>query len=91
MMAFERDPEEVGPEHPDDIQLRQDTADSIHTYDPDETGRCQARLIRHGREASVCGSTQRSSVLHDDEDAWFRQQHDHGGGDCMCFEGQDYR
>ena len=75
---FERDPEEVGPEHPDDTDLRMRFMEAIHTYEPDGQGRCQS-----------CGSTQRSSVLHDDPEAEFRERHNHGGGDCMCFESED--
>lgn len=83
---YERDPEEVGPESYEDVELRMDTMQSVHTYEPDAAGRCQARLIRHGVEGNTCGSTQRSSVLHDDEEADHRERHYHGGGDCMCFE-----
>jgi hypothetical protein len=86
---FDRDPEELGPEHPDDLELRMDTQQSIHTFQPGPDGRCQARLIRHGMLGATCGSTQRSSVLHDDAEADFRMRHNHGGGDCMCFEDED--
>lgn len=59
-----------------------------HTYDPDENGVCQATYYTGTwAEREVrCRSTQRSSVLHDDPESDFREQHDHGGGDCMCFE-----
>ncbi len=60
--------------------------DAIHRYDPDETGRCRGGWTNDAGEAVSCGSSQRSSVLHDDPEADFRQRHDHGGGDCMCFE-----
>lgn len=86
----ERDPEEVGPEHPDDTELRMDVAASTHEFDPGPDGRCRGYLIRHGVQGAVCGSTQSYSVLHYDEEADFRERHDHGGGDCMCFEGEGY-
>jgi hypothetical protein len=89
-MWLERDPEEVGPEHPDDLELRMSVQESIHTYDPGPDGKCQAWVhTSMSRVGRVCGSTQRSSVLHDDPDSEFRQMHDHGGGDCMCFENED--
>ena len=53
-----------------------------HTYTPDDDGRC-TEIMPNGRP---CGSRQRSSVLHVDAEADFRQRHSHGGGDCMCFE-----
>lgn len=74
---FGRDPEEVGPEHPDDLNNRMRFQESIHTFDPVK-GRC-----------TICGSTQRSSVLHDDPESDFRMMHNHGGRDCMCFEDED--
>lgn len=59
---------------------------ALHTYEPDEAGRCKSGWYNeHGRYVK-CMSTQRSSVLHDDAESDFRQAHDHGGGDCMCFE-----
>jgi len=60
--------------------------DSIHTYEPDADGRCISGWVNDAGQWVKCRSTQRSSVLHDDPDAEFRQMHDHGGGDCMCFE-----
>jgi hypothetical protein len=60
---------------------------AIHTYRPDAEGRCQGGWVsERSGEWVPCGSRQRSSVLHDDPEAAFREQHDHGGGDCMCFE-----
>jgi len=95
MMMFERDPEEVGPEHPDDLELRLDVQQSIHVYEPDEEGRCQAYLVRHGTRGIRCNSTQQWSVLHDNSDdprEKFMEggSHWHGGGDCMCFEAEDF-
>lgn len=86
MMTFERDPEEIGEEAYEDTELRMDVQQSIHTFDPGEDGRCRGYLIRHGAQGNVCGSTQRSSVFHDDPEAAHREAHWHGGGDCMCFE-----
>jgi len=53
-----------------------------HVFNPGEDGRCRFP-IRPGKR---CGSSQGSSVLHIDAEADFRQLHNHGGGDCMCFE-----
>lgn len=58
----------------------------IHTYEPDKDGRCTSGWYNARGEWIECRSTQRSSVLHDDAESYFRELHDHGGGDCMCFE-----
>jgi hypothetical protein len=63
--------------------------DAIHTYDPDEEGRCKSGWYNESGKWIPCRSTQRSSVLHDDPESEFRQMHDHGGGDCMCFEDEN--
>jgi hypothetical protein len=60
---------------------------AIHSYEPDSSGRCASGWYNDQGVWVQCRSTQRSSVLHDDPDAAFREQHWHGGGDCMCFEG----
>jgi hypothetical protein len=91
-MMFERDPEEVGPEHPDDVELRMDTLASVHTFDPDPvTGKCREYLVRHGLRGVQCNSRDEWSVFHDKSDdprSRFMEggSHWHGGGDCMCFE-----
>jgi len=59
---------------------------AIHTYEPDETGKCTSGWDNARGKWIECRSTQRSSVLHDDPDSEFRERHYHGGGDCMCFE-----
>lgn len=59
---------------------------AMHTYEPDASGRCQSGWYNDRGQWVPCGSSQRSSVLHDDPESAFRQMHDHGGGDCMCFE-----
>ena len=61
----------------------------IHTFDPDKDGRCINGWYNERGEWVRCNSTQRSSVLHDDPEAEMRERHWHGGGDCMCFEGDD--
>lgn len=66
-----------------------DYPQAIHTYQPDSDGRCTSGWTNDSGRWAPCGSTQRSSVLHDDAEAEFRQMHDHGGGDCMCFEDED--
>jgi len=58
----------------------------VHTYLPDAEGRCTSGWYNDRLEWVACRSTQRSSVLHDDPEAAFRQLHHHDGGDCMCFE-----
>lgn len=65
-----------------------------HTYQPGETGMCEWEWWSSDGELRLCRSTQRSSVMHDDPESDFREMHDHGGGDCMCFEsewGPSYR
>ena len=62
---------------------------AVHTYEPDKEGRCGGGWYNSRSEWIVCGSRQRSSVLHDDPESNFREAHDHGGGDCMCFEMDD--
>lgn len=62
---------------------------ALHTYEPDEEGRCKSGWYNIRNEWITCRSRQRSSVLHDDPESDFRQLHDHGGGDCMCFEDAD--
>lgn len=61
-----------------------------HEFEPDEEGRCESGWTNDQGQWVKCGSTQRSSVLHFDEEADFRERHWHGGGDCMCFEMEDY-
>lgn len=61
-----------------------------HRFSPDPiTGRCSGGWYNSRGTWISCGSTQVSSVLHDDPASDFRQLHDHGGGDCMCFERED--
>lgn len=88
MHLIERDPEEVEPEHPDDLELRMDVAASIHEFDPDpDTGRCRAYLIRHGVQGAQCGSRQSYSVLHIDERTWCCSLSEAG---IDCGHGEDY-
>jgi hypothetical protein len=79
----QRDPEEVGPEHPDDLDLRMRVVESRHVYEGNG-GKCEADY-RDYRDGKVCGMD-KWSVMHIDDHL---DRHDHGGGDCMCFEG-DY-
>ena len=62
---------------------------SRHAYAPDGDGRCTNGWYNGRGEWIACGSAQRSSVLHDDEEAAAREAHWHGGGDCMCFEDEE--
>ena len=89
---YGRDPEEIGPEHPDDLNSRMSFIESRHWYIEGNGDGCQEPTNRfcHTHDevdyCRPCGATQ-SSVLHFDMDE--RTAHDHGGGDCMCFENQD--
>ena len=62
---------------------------ALHTYEPNDVGRCQSGWFNDLGRWIHCGSSQRSSVLHDDAESDFRQKHYHDGGDCMCFEAED--
>lgn len=64
---FERDPEELGQESYEDVELRMDTIESVHEFDPGPDGKCRGHLIRHGVLGAQCNSTQRYSVFHYDE------------------------
>lgn len=98
-MMIQRDPEEVGPESMEDITLRMDVQASFHEFNPGPDGRCTEHLVRHGVQGVVCGSTQQFSYFHIDTRPCWRgccgsqqehsERHDHGGGDCMCFEGYE--
>jgi hypothetical protein len=88
---YERDPEEVGPEHPDDLNARMNFIEARHEYEGDG-GACTSWASKYCNDHKViddcqpCGA-QESSVLHIDD---FRDNHDHGGRDCMCFEGDPF-
>jgi hypothetical protein len=77
----ERDPEEVGPEHPEDTELRHRVMEARHEFIEGENGKCIETLVFGGR---ICGADS-WSVMHIDDRL---DNHDHGGGDCMCFEGE---
>lgn len=62
---------------------------AIHTYEPDETGRCTSGWVNDSGRWVECNSTQSYSILHDDPEAAFREMHNHGGRDCMCYEDED--
>lgn len=59
---------------------------AIHRFTPGPDGRCTGGWFNNASDWIDCRSRQRASILHDDPEAEFRQMHDHGGGDCMCFE-----
>ena len=65
------------------------TGPEVHEYLPDAAGRCTNGWWNTKMQWVDCSSTQRSSVLHHDDEADHRQKHWHGGGDCMCFEEYD--
>lgn len=88
MQMFERDPEEIGPEHPEDLDLRMRTMESLHEFVSGPNGRCDETLFRRDGSEYRC-NLDSWSVLHTQIEY---ERHDHGGYDCMCFEfdGEDY-
>lgn len=78
-----RDPEEIGPEHPDDLNARMNLAEAIHEYEGDG-GPCQAWARKYCYEHKTvddcqpCGA-QKSSVLHLPDPDWH-------GWECYCYE-----
>jgi hypothetical protein len=86
---MERDPEELGAESYEDVELRMDVQESIHEFDPGPDGKCQGYLIRHGVRGRQCGSRQRYSVMHVDDREWccFLSEQ---GIDCGHGEMNDY-
>lgn len=79
---FERDPEEVGLEHPDDLNLRMRVAESRHEFEEGEDGKCgawaQKYCYDHKRvdDCKPCG-LEKYSVLH------YSDRHD---SECPCWE-----
>ena len=83
----ENDPEE-------EAYLTYRLQQSIHLYEPGPNYRCVAEVAKYCYEHKTIDfhnpcDADSWSVLHYDEEADFRELHDHGGGDCMCFEGRD--
>ena len=79
-----RDPEEVGEEHPDDLNARMDFIEARHKYEGDGEP-CKAMGVRKfcyehkiSDYCNPCGA-QKSSVLHYPEDDWH-------GWECYCLE-----
>lgn len=62
---------------------------AVHTYEPGDTGRCTSGWYNDTGKWIACGSSQRSSTLHDDPEAEFREMHWHDGRDCLDFEDPD--
>jgi hypothetical protein len=70
-----------------------------HEYHPDLKGRCTSGWYNDQGRFIHCISDQKASVLHITFEGCWRgccnsqadhnERHDHGGGDCMCFE-MDY-
>lgn len=88
---YERDPEEIGPEHPDDLNARMNFIESRHEFTPGLDRKCMAPARKYcniHNEVDWCQPCRADewSVLHFND---FLDYHDHGGGDCMCFEGRD--
>lgn len=77
-----RDPEEVGPEHPDDLEFRMNLRDSIHPFVPGPGGRCAEPTRKFCYEHKVIDwhnacEAQEWSVLHPSD------RHDI---ECHCWE-----
>lgn len=89
---FTPDPENLNQEEEAELTYR--LQEAMHEFEPGPDGKCITETKKYCYEHQVidwhnpCGSD-RWSVLHYDEEADFRMAHDHGGGDCMCFEGRD--
>lgn len=94
MSLFQPDPEAMPGEAEEQAELTYRLQESIHDFEPGPDGRCiaEARKFCYTHKivdwCEPCGAD-KWSVLHWDEEAEFRERHWHGGGDCMCFEG-DY-
>lgn len=82
-MIYERDPEEVGPEHPDDTDLRMRVNEARHRFVEGLNGRCEYHVGHIDDPVDEPCGLEKWSVMHIDEQL---DMHDHGGGDCMCFE-----
>ncbi len=71
---FERDPEEVGPEHPEDFEFRQRLRETIHWYENKlGYGKCEApswRYCYEHKEVDGCQNCglEKWSVLHHSEE-----------------------
>jgi hypothetical protein len=88
-MMFEPDLERIGEASYEEIELDMDVRESVHEFDPDEDGRCQGYLIRHGTQGNRCNSTQRYSVFHIDDRQWCCSLSE-AGIDCGHGEMDDY-
>lgn len=76
-----RDPEEVGPEHPNDFDARVRTAQAMHSYEGDG-GKCEAWALKFCYEHKTVDDCQSCgldeySVLH------YTDRHD---SECYCNE-----
>ena len=90
---YERDPEEIGPEHPDDLNARMNLIEARHWFVSNiPGGRCQEPTRKFCYDHNEIDYHQECgldswSILHIDDKL---DNHDHGGGDCMCLENDDY-
>lgn len=74
---------------------------AIHDYKPASAtdARCTSGWYNDAGDYIKCTSDQRASVLHRTYEGCYRgccaseadhnERHNHGGGDCMCFELED--
>lgn len=86
MALFERDPDEVGTQSYEEVELDMDVRDSVHEFDPGEDGKCRGYLIRHGSRGAQCNSRQRYSVFHTDDRTWCCSLSEQG---IDCGHGED--
>jgi len=80
---YERDPEEVGPEHPDDLNARMNFIEARHEFVEGLDGKCIAACYPSDRGWTYLCNKPSWSVMHIDDKL---DNHDHGGADCMCYE-----
>lgn len=85
---LEPDPENLN--QAEEVELTYRLLEAMHEYEPGPDGKCLAEARKfcyeHNKSdyCQPCGLSERS-VLH-----YYDDTHDHGGRDCMCFEGRDY-
>lgn len=78
----------------EEAELTYRLQEAVHEFVDNGLGKCIEPVRKFCYEHKVTDyhnpcNADKWSVLHIDKDADFRSRHDHGGGDCMCFEGQD--
>lgn len=85
---FTPDPENLNQAEEEELTYR--LMDAVHEFEEGPNGKCVAEVYKFCYEHEKSDTCQPCnadswSVLHYRDDS-----HDHGGYDCMCFEGRDY-